>query len=353
MDLARSRLFHRLRLLGVAWAVPATSAVRATGTFRETWRLRWEPSLSLAVVEAATWGTTVASAAGAKADDVARGAGLAELTATLERCLAADLPGSSAVLLAALERRAALDPDVVHLMEALPALVRAQRYGDVRGTDVPLLGEVSRAFVLRICTGLGQVVSGLDDEGAAVVRRHVDGVQAAVALLAGPADDLTDRWLGTLRGLVDRADVHGGLVGRMVRLLRDAGRLDDAALRLGRALSVGVPPARGAAWVDGFLADGAVLLLHDTELVALLDTWVRGLDDSTFVDVLPLVRRTFGSFSAPERAAVAERLAASARGTGGTGGTGGMAAAPAADDVERERAEAAVTTVAVLLGVGR
>ena len=43
LDLQRSVLFHRLRLLGVGWAGPAESDVRGTGTFRETWRLAWRP----------------------------------------------------------------------------------------------------------------------------------------------------------------------------------------------------------------------------------------------------------------------------------------------------------------------
>ena len=42
-------------------------AAGSTGTFRETWRLRWEPELSVRVAEAGVWGTTVLGAATAKA----------------------------------------------------------------------------------------------------------------------------------------------------------------------------------------------------------------------------------------------------------------------------------------------
>jgi hypothetical protein len=336
-DLGRSRLFHRLGLLGIDWAAPAAGDVRSTGTFRETWRLQWRPELSVRVVEASTWGTTVASAASAAVEHVAGTAGLAELTATVEACLQADLPGSLTALLAALDERAALDADVVHLMEALPALVRAQRYGDVRGTDVPALSRVGAALLVRICTGLPQAVTGLDDDGAATLRRHLDAVHGAVSL-AGTG---RARWLDTLAGLVDRDDVNGVLVGRMVRVLADTGRLDDAPLRLGRALSVGVEASQKAAWVDGFFSDGALLLVHDRELLDLLDTWVAGLGEAEFVDVLPLVRRTFGSFSAPERSAIAAQVRAGRTGPSASVG----------DDVDEDRALAAVATVALILGV--
>lgn len=342
---ARSALFHRLHLLGIDWAAPARSDVRGTGTFRETWRLEWRPELSVSIVEAAVWGTTVPTAAVARVGDVAERAGLARLTATLEDCLKADLPDSVAGLIAALDRRAAMDADLVHLMEALPALVRAQRYGDVRGTDVAALSQAAAALVLRICAGLPQAVTSLDDDGAAVLRRHVDAVQSAVSLAARGTDPdagaAQERWLDTLVGIVDRADVHGLLVGRMVRVLRETGRLHDAPVRLHRALSVGMPSPAKAAWVDGFFADGALLLIHDRELLALLGTWVRELSPEEFVDVLPLVRRTFGSFSAAERRSIATRVRA-----------GDRSPVPAGrDDVDEERGLAALATVATILGV--
>jgi hypothetical protein len=338
IDLQRSQLLHRLGLLGIDWAIPAVSDVRNVGTFRETWRLEWRPELAVSLVEAAVWGTTVVTAASRRVSDVVAGsAGLAELTGTLERCLRADLPESFAALLDALDRQAAVDADVVHLMEALPALVRTQRYGDVRGTDVSALSRVSTALVLRICTGLPQAVTSLDDDAAGVLRGHLDAVHAAVTL----SDVARERWFDALAGLIDRSDVNGVLVGRMVRLLRDAGRLDDAPARLGRALSFGVPPARKAAWVDGFFADGALLLVHDQALLRLLDGWVSSLAAQEFVDVLPLVRRTFGSFTDAERRAIATQVR-----------TAGTEDRPTTvDDVDEERALAAVATVARILGV--
>ncbi len=91
-DAGRSRLLHRLRLLGVGWGEPAASR-GSTGTFRETWRLRWEPELSVRVAEAGVWGTTVLAAATARAEaDAVTARGLAEVTALAERCLLAELP---------------------------------------------------------------------------------------------------------------------------------------------------------------------------------------------------------------------------------------------------------------------
>jgi Family of unknown function (DUF5682) len=320
IDQARSQLFHRLRLLGLGWIVPAKSGVQSQGTFRETWESRWEPEYSVAIVEASVWGTTVESAATARVQKIIDEGSLVELTQAVERCLLADLPQVLDGLLATLTDKAALDVDVVHLMDALPALARAQRYGDVRQTDTRALGKVSEVLVVRICAGLPKAVASLDATNAAAMRRSIDDVNAAIGLLAQSAkhgQDTADashpearsRWLDTLTKTIDRKDVHGLLLGRIVRLLLDADRLPDVPVRLARALSAGVPAADKAAWVDGFFTDGALLLIHDAELRRLLDEWVSQLEEAQFVDMLPLLRRTFGTFAPAERQAVAERIA--------------------------------------------
>jgi hypothetical protein len=151
-----------------------------------------------------------------------------------------------------------------------------------------------------------------------------------------------DRWIDTLRQLVDRRDLHGLLAGRFVRLLVDAGVLPrgEASRRFAAHLSIGVPPAGKAAWAEGFLAGGGLLLVHDRELLAVLDGWVASLDEHGFRDVLPLLRRTFGEFSAAERRNIADQL----RHLG--------SAAPRPVEVESldvERAVGVVRTVAAIL----
>lgn len=303
LDRQRSQLLHRLRLIGVDWAVPAQSTVRSTGTFRESWKLRWQPELAVAVVEAARWGTTVAGAADAVVRDRAArpDVTLAEVTGLLEQALLADLRDTVAELLDAVDTAAALDHDVAHLMAALPALVRTLRYGDVRGTDLSALDRVVDALLVRICAGLPAAVTGLDADAADALRGALDDVHAALTLRADPAS--TERWLDTLTTLAGRDDVDGLLAGRTVRLLRDVGRLDtaDTTARVGRALSAGVAAAAKARWIDGFAGGSGLLLVHDRDLLALIDAWVSGLHADEFLDALPALRRTFGGFGPAER----------------------------------------------------
>ncbi|GIF71496.1 DUF5682 family protein [Asanoa siamensis] len=337
-DLARSHLLHQLRCLDVPWGEPAERR-GSTGTFREEWSLRWQPEFSIRLVEVSGLGTTVVAAATAQVTNAAaKATTLADVTALLETCLLANLPGARPAVLRALDARAAEDADVTHLMAAIPALARTVRYGDVRRSDVASVAAVVRGLLARVYAALPPAASALSDEAATDLRDHIDAVHSAVALLGDEAE--RTRWLDTLTALTTRDDLHGLLAGRLTRLLHDAGRLstDDAGIRLGRALTAGVPAATGAAWVEGFLAGGGLLLMHDDALLRLVDTWLAAIPPEAFTEVLPLLRRTFGTFATGERRGIGERVAG--------GGTTRTATAV----LDHDTARLALPTLSALLG---
>jgi Family of unknown function (DUF5682) len=344
-DLARSHLLHRLALLGVDWGRPQRGRTRNIGTFRETWQLTWRPELDLALIEASMWGSTVAAAAGQRARSMAaQSTALEDLTALVERCLLADLGDTLPSVLAGVRDRAALDTDVTHLMAALPALVRAARYGDVRGTDPARLGDVATEMVTRICAGLPAATASLDEAAERALRDRIDAVHAATGLLADGSS--RDRWLDTLARLVLRCPPL--ISGRLTRLLLDAGRIsaDDAGTRMSRELSAAAPATAAASWAEGFLAGSGLLLVHDGKLLGLTDRWLSGLSEDAFAAVLPALRRTFGGFAPPERRAIGEKAAH----LDGSGRVPEVAAA-AADELDEGRAAIAVRAVAAILGL--
>ncbi|MFI2778262.1 DUF5682 family protein [Streptomyces sp. ALB3] len=356
-DAARSRLLHRLRVVGVHWGEPAVGR-GSTGTFRESWRLQWEPELHVRIAEAGVWGTTVLGAATARAEsDAVSASSLAGVTALAGQCLLAGLPEALPVVMRALADRAALDTDVGHLADALPALARSLRYGDVRSTDTAALGEVAVGLAERVCVGLPPACTGLDADAAGEAQRRVEGVHLAIGLLAGAvrADGLPERWAGVLHQLAARDAVAGVIRGRAARLLLDDGRLarDEAARLMGLALSPGTAPADAAAWIEGFVggaAGGGLLLVHDERLLGLVDTWLSGIPAGTFDAVLPLVRRTFSAYEPGVRRTLGELVR---RGAGsGKARDEGVPAAPGfGEGLDEDRADAVVPVLRLLLGL--
>jgi hypothetical protein len=305
--LQRSHLLHRLRLLGVPWG-EQVDAGRTRGTFKETWRLVWQPELSVALIDVSGAGTTIVEAATALVARRVADADIAALTELVEASLLADLPEGLVATMDALAERAAQQHDTRRLMAAVEPLARVTRYGNVRQVDTELVARVLHGIALRVAIGLGAACSSLDADAADEMRHLVDSVQRGLAMVDDP--ELRAGWLEALRGVADQAKVHGAVAGRATRLLLDGGRIDhgDAGRRVSRQLSRGTDTAESAAWLDGFLSGDAVLLLHDDALLEIIDGWLADVPGELFDDLLPLVRRTFSAFSKAERRLIGEKL---------------------------------------------
>lgn len=340
-DLDRSRLLHRLRLLRVEWG--KTTQARGKGTFRETWKLRWEPELEVALIEAAPWGNTMEQAAARFAMDRAvQAEALPELTTLIESVLLADLRDAVEPVMRQLENKAALTSDVNHLMDALPPLATVLRYGDVRQTDTSMIGHILTGLVARVCAGLPAACSSLSDETAAEITKRVNNTHSSLTTLA--EEPLRQPWIETLSKLADDDSVHGLVTGRSTRILLDDAAIDTdmAAARLSRHLSRANAPAQAAAWLEGFLSGSGLVLLHQPTLWGLIDAWLSSLTPEHFMEIMPLLRRTFATFAMPERRQMGE-LAKQGEGAS-------HIAAPANDDIDEARANLVLPTLAALLG---
>ncbi len=341
-DLERSHLLHRLRLLGIPWGEPQKASGK--GTFKEGWRVQWQPEFAVKLIEAGIWGNTILDAATAYARDTAqKSAELPALTYLIDQVLLADLPDAIAYLMTRLQAEAAVNSDVAQLMEALPPLARVLRYGDVRKTDTSIVAHVVDGLVARICIGLPGACSSLNDEAAAQMYERLNQVNSAISLLR--KEEHLASWQQVLTQLVNKeGDLHNLLAGRSCRLLLDAGifEAEEAAQRMKLALSIATEPPQSAAWVEGFLKGSGLLLLHDDKLWEVLDSWVTQLNDDTFTALLPLLRRTFSTFSAPERRQMGERVKR---------GESRLVSGVDERDFDERRAESVLPIIAQLLGV--
>src|SRR5262249_34146388 len=168
----------------------------------------------------------------------------------------------------------------------------------------------------------------------------------AIALLQD--EEHTGTWRGILVQLADQNGLHGLLAGRCCRLLLDAGVFTGggAARRLSLAVSTANEPAHAAAWVDGFLKGSGLLLLHDQSLWQVIDNWVVALNSESFASLLPLLRRTFSTFPAPERKQMGERVRSKSSQEGRL-----AIGQNIKTDFDHQRAAAVLPLVAQLLGL--
>jgi hypothetical protein len=299
--LAKSILLHRLELLGVPWG-RLIDAAAGRGTFREIWRLAWVPELSVKLAEALVHGITVEQAAAGAATSQANGATeIQQLAELVRRCLLSGLSAAAEQCIASLQAAAVNAPDVAGLMQAVPSLVSILRYGTARKMPHEALSSLARALAVEVNANIGRACRQLDDQAAEKMRNAITGFDAAIVLLAD--DHLVEAWNRQLRAMVRDSTIVPLLAGLALRRLYDRAALDSdtVATVWSRALSPGASPKAAGPWLEGFLGSNAEIILQDAALLGFVDAWLCEQQEADFIEVVPMLRRAFGSLEAAAR----------------------------------------------------
>ncbi len=301
-QLYASHLLHRLALLNIPWGKPMKGSRYKLGSFKETWKLHWRPDYTIRLIEAAQWGNRVEQAATAfvqkQAETVDK---LPALTILIEKTLDANLSAALPTLVRRMQELAALTEDVVILMEALPPLVRILKYGNTRGTDAAAVQFVVQQILPRIFVGLPSACLNTDDEATELIFNQLQSTHTTLNLLADPI--FTEGWLRSLRLVATIHNIHGKLSGSCTRILFDksAFNIAQTSVKMRYALAPSNEPTQSAAWLEGFLYGSGLLLIHHPTLWQVLDEWVVETDMTRLESLLPLLRRTFSTFSKSEK----------------------------------------------------
>lgn len=305
-----SHFLHRLLILEINWGKKLETPGAPTGSFHEFWKLKWEPDFALKIIEAGAWGNTVQDAATQKIiSKIKEETGLPALTGFIEEALLADLEDAVQILLEAIEKSSALSQDVFHLADALPPLVRAFRYGSVRKTAAGSLLKVIDEIVPRIAVQLPAAVQFLEQDAAQDAFKKVLAVHHALGVLHRP--DFYDLWWAALKKIAFNPASAPMIRGLALRFLFDRELLtvDDAAREIAFSLSSSDDAREGAFWLEGFLHGSGAVLLHHLQLWQVLNEWVAEISMENLKNILPLLRRAFANFTAPERQKLLQRSA--------------------------------------------
>ncbi len=305
-DLKRSIFFYRLQVLGITWARPISS--NSKGTFKEVWELHWNPEMLISLIEMGIWGNTVELAATNFLQDKAkRSLVISELSAMISQAIPAELFTVIEDLLYYINQQATVSSDIAELMAALIPLAELGRYGNVRKSDLEAVNKLIDGLVVRISIGLPNATYGLDDDTAQKMFDLIRKVNDALRVLERA--DLSEQWHHSLMKIAEKDGIPPVIAGCTCRLLFDAHKIErsETARQVRLALSYGHLPTFSAAWLEGFLKGSGMILLYDDVLWNLLHTWVAELSEDAFVQLMPIMRRTFSRFETGERKKLGEK----------------------------------------------
>lgn len=308
--LAKSTLLHRLTLINVPWG-KLRDAAAGRGSFREIWILAWVPEFSVRLAEALVYGVTIEQAAAGRAAHLAaQGTDVAALATLVKACLLADLPEAAEVCIARLQAAAVQASDIAALMEAVPPLVQVLRYGTARALPEAALAGLVRALAGEINAGARLAAHNLDADASKRMSRALSSYDEALNLLDDA--DLVASWISAMSDISGDPGVVPLIRGLVLRRLYDRSAMepDLLAADFARALSAGEAVDAAGLWLEGFLGQNAEVMLQDHALQDLVDQWICGLEETQFVEALPLLRRAFSSFAATQRQRLLSQIAA-------------------------------------------
>ncbi|GAB5494766.1 MAG: DUF5682 family protein [Phototrophicaceae bacterium] len=336
----RSYLLHRLSILDIGWG-SKQEASSNQGTFTELWQLAWRPELTIQIIEKSTWGNTVFDATSKYSKHVAKSAkSLPELTELVNDVLLANLPDAVPYVVHRLQAEAAATGDIKELMHALPELADVMTYGNVREMDADMISTVVEGIVTRTCIGLPHECSMLDDEAATAIFEAMLAFNSAIYLL--DKDEYSENWHRVLKVLMAQDNAHGMIRGRACRILLNDAVInrEEARRQMQLAISLVSEPSDVASWIEGFLKDSGLILVHDEDLLGIIDDWVMSLEDDNFENLLPLLRRTVSTFEDPERRQIGRIISGRSK-----------SREKEAQAIDKERAEAILPMLSELLGL--
>lgn len=310
-DLERSRVLHRLRILGIHGFVrrDGTDFVGRSDltTVWEVWEITWSPDFDAACIEAAIYGAALPDATAMRLTEQA---GAIERSAEQAGCLLLDacLAGLSAQSEQLLERLVVLvrqDADFFSVAGALGHLLYLYRYDDTLGVtgSADIGGLLVEAFqrVLWLLEMLGQP-QGRDRDLIRSLRAIVQTFEACEQTLALDRMELVDILRRTAEAAAQRPLVRGAATGALWTL----GEAAIEQVRVGLQASA-APEALGD-FLTGLFALARETVQRHQELVATIDRLMMDFDDAAYLQALPAMRLAFSFFTPREKHYIARTL---------------------------------------------
>ncbi len=303
-DRAKSRLLHRLRVLGIAGyqRTGGTDFLARDDLARlwEAWRLAWSPEFDATSIEAARYGTTLAEAAAncLLAEAAGEGHSAERTSAILVQAAQAGVEAMSDPLLARIEQLIRQEPDFAGVTRCLGHLLFLYCYDEAFGTaGAPRIGAVlAEAFSrsLWLLESLGQ--------STAPAAPLVDGMRALLET-AERAEGRVDLDRGEFAAVLDRVVGDRGkppqVRGAAVGMLWTLGRASADAV-LGEMLGFSDPEHLGD-FLAGLFALAREVAQRHPQLVRAIDRLLLEFTAEEFQHTLPSLRLAFTYFTPREK----------------------------------------------------
>ena len=306
LDLNRSFFLHRLRVLGIHFAIILRSK-QEKANWGEYWELRWTPEVEIEVVESSLLGDTIEGAAAfALKERADQAASIDQAALIFQDAFLCGMPAAAAHALTVLQSLSVDSAALTEVATTADSLSLVVRYGDLRRFDPkPVIPLIEQLF-LRANLTLEDACN-CDAKAAGAVTQAMGRLN----ILQLNHDFLNqEAWVTLLERISDRDDLNTKCSGFAMAILLELGIATEELLarEVSRRLSPGVPADLGAGWFEGLAGKNRYALIARLSLWRHLSDYLDSLDEDTFRRALVFLRRAFADFTPGEKSDIAENL---------------------------------------------
>ena len=307
LDLNRSSLLHRLKVLGISFQQLKQSN-QQSATWAEAWVLRWTPEAEIELVESTLRGETIELAAAFEFKErLEKSSSIDEAARIIREACECGMTESMEQARIALQRLAVDSGSFNEIASAAYDLSTVIHFGDIRRFDSSQLIPLLQQLFLRGALILEESAK-CDNNAAKVMLESIHRMNLISLEHFSIVDEAL--WIERLTGLSDSDDRNPLLSGYACSILLERNIIDNdkIAQEVSRRLSPGIEADLGAGWFEGLSMRNRYALLARLNLWELLDNYVASLDEEQFKRALVFLRRAFGDFGPPEKRNICENL---------------------------------------------
>lgn len=296
-----SRFFHQTGLLQIPLARTLEANTGALGTFKESWDIKWDPVSEWTIVQAGTYGTTIASAAENKLGKTIHQAEEMETLVTgLKEAFLCGFENLFKDIQDKMVLMYAVSDSIVALLDSLETLLYVDQYGHIRWTETPDLRPLIERITMRVADLLPAAILHLEEKTDQQLRQHLNQIQYALAnpVYRPVRDLLAETWIRIL-SQNNHTDFYHGLALKMAmnQDLIGSGFTEDQFLRHFSDSD----PENILDWLEGLLSGQILWIVYDRSFLQRLNSWIGQMSPDSFTNNLPILRKIFTRSGPEER----------------------------------------------------
>ena len=306
LDLERSCLLHRLRILNIPFGIWNESK-NNTYDPKETWQIAWSLSTDMRLVDASMLGDTIENACNRFLSEKSQKANdLKQIIDILQDVILAKLTDLTESIIRTIQSMAVDSTSFKDIAQTAFSLSEIVQFGSIRNFHNHYIMTIIEQLYTRACL----IVESACHCNSKIEPDITNAIHLIQKISNRNLNLNTSPWYNSLLSIAESNSVNSKCSGFATAILIESGFIDNQVLSnlITQHLSPGLSAEQSAYWFEGLASKNHHALIANDLLWNHLINFIQSLDRDHFMRSLVFLRRTFAQFSLSEKKCIIDKL---------------------------------------------